>query len=166
MSLIYKGINVAILLLLVFWFLKKKMQMYFQQQRDDLDRSMKLAAAEYEKIEGEFKGMEERIKNLDSQLADMRKNNEAAIQKDIQRLRSDAEALTQKMASETEQRMDRELEKTKEIFTSDLIEAALAGARAELNSKMLKQDESWTVKMVSDGMNAEKASRERANYAS
>jgi F0F1-type ATP synthase membrane subunit b/b' len=166
MSLLFKGINIAILLLILFWFLKKKMETYFQQQRDELDGHMRRAAAELEKIEQDYQQVSDKMAGLDAQLSEMQKQSEESIQKDVQRLKKDADALIQKMSMEAEQRMDNELGKAKAEFTNELIDAALAGARAELNSKMSKMDESWTVKMVSDGMSAEKGSRERANYAS
>jgi len=79
-------------------------------------------------------------------------------------VKQDAENFVLKLQKDSETRMHQDLEKTKRSFQKDLVEAALASARAELNSKLTKQDEAWTAKMVTEVLAAEK--NERANYAS
>ncbi len=166
MDLIFKGINIAILLGVVYFFLRKKATAYFATQRDELERDMKKAASELQKIETEYLEVSKKLSELDTQLQLMREQNEESIRRESEKLKKDSELFVQKISRDAELRMDREAEKISQEFKKELVEAALASARAELSSKLLKHDETWTVKMVSDVLAAEKAGGERANYAS
>jgi len=87
-----------------------------------------------------------------------------SLKREAARTKQDTEAFVLKLQKDSELRMAQDLEKTKRSFQKDLVEAAMASARAELNSKLTKQDEAWTVKMVSEVLASEKS--EKANYAS
>lgn len=165
MSLVFKAINIGILLVIVFIFLRRAMTNYFKQQREDLERTMKRAAAELEKIESEYAKVHERMQNLDLQLEEMRKLAEQSIQKESERVRRESEEYVEKLSRDAHLRMDQEVEKTKRLFQRELVDAAMASARAELSAKLLKQDEAWTSKTVADCVAADKSNMERT-YAS
>jgi len=164
MSLFYQILNVAILLGGVFWLLQRKMAAYFAAQREALSLQMNAAAAELEKIEKEYQEVSKKLENLQSHLAELKAQSELSLKREAARTKQDTEAFVLKLQKDSELRMAQDLEKTKRSFQKDLVEAAMASARAELNSKLTKQDEAWTVKMVSEVLASEK--RERANYAS
>jgi len=164
MSLFYQILNVVILLGAVLWVLNKKMKAFFAAQREDLSRQMKTAAAELERIEKEYQEAAKKLENLQAHLADLKTQSEVSLKKEAARVKQDTESFVLKLQKDSEMRISQDLEKTKRTFQKDLVEAAMASARAELNSKLMKQDEAWTAKMVSEVLAAEKG--ERANYAS
>lgn len=141
-------INLIVFVALIYFFSRKKMRSFFAGQREDLEKSMKTAAQNLEKIEAEYLEIKSKVDDLDRIVGEIRDNTTYDIDKESRKIRAEADAFIEKLKKDAEMRMDQSYEKAKKQIESELLEIALAKAEQRLESRLENEDQAWTSQML------------------
>ena len=160
--MIFHAINLAILLSIVYFFSRKKLHAYFQKQREDLSNEIEKAEKDFVAMKAEFEAISSKVEDLDGQILELKKAASEALKNECHKHEKDTELLVKRMISDTEIKIQQATARAKQEFLGELVEAAFADARAELQSYANKSDPQWIESMLS----ADEKASERKNYAS
>lgn len=160
--MIFHAINLAILLSIVYFFSRKKLHAYFQKQREDLSSEIEKAEKDFVAMKAEFESISSKVEGLDGQILALKKSASEALKNECLKHEKDTELLVKRMISDTEIKIQQATARAKQEFLGELVEAAFADARSELQSYSSKADPQWIEAMLS----ADEKTTERKNYAS
>jgi F0F1-type ATP synthase membrane subunit b/b' len=160
--MIFQAINLTILLLIVYFFSRKKLHAYFKKQREDLSQEIEQAEKDFRMMKLEFEEISSKVEDLDGQILAIKQNATEALKYECEKYERDTELLVKRMLSDTELKIQQAASRAKQDFKEELIEAAFADARSELQSYVAKSDPKW----IEGVLAADEKPIERKNYAS
>lgn len=158
---IFQIINVVVLFGALFFFLKRMLDQHFKKEREDLQLRMQEASAELEKARLEYQAMKDKLDRLEQDLALAQKEAENSLMNESKRIQDDTEQFTQKLSEDLRQKLSHEEELAKTQLKEKILDEAFQMARANLASRMQKDDASWTSAVIQ-----KQASSGKKNYAS
>jgi F0F1-type ATP synthase membrane subunit b/b' len=147
-AFVFQLINASILFGFLFFVLKKMLDQHFKKERENLQEKMREAAEELEKARIEFEVMKEKCDRLEEEVLMARKEAEASLLVDSQRIQEDTDQFIQKLSADFQQKVKLEEEMAKEDLKEKILDEAFQLARASLASRMQKEDAAWTSAMI------------------
>jgi F-type H+-transporting ATPase subunit b len=128
-------INFGLLIILLVKFAGKPISSYLGERHDKIKNDLEIAARLREEAEARLSDIQDKTKNLDGELADLK----AAVRKDAEleknRIIAAAQAEAKRIAENAERTLQQEVERVKRELEVEAIDAALSAA-----NKLLKQE--------------------------
>lgn len=145
---IFQIINVALLFGVLFFFLKRMLDQHFKKERDDLQLKMQEASEELEKARLEYQAMKDKFDRLEQDLALARKEAENSLINESKRIQDDTEQFAKKLSQDFQQKLMHEEELARTQLKDKILDEAFQMAKANLASRMQKDDAAWTSAVI------------------
>lgn len=158
---IFQIINVALLFGVLFFFLKRMLDQHFKKEREELQLKMQEASAELEKARLEYEAMKDKFDRLEQDLALARKEAENSLINESKRIQDDTEQFAKKLSQDFQQKLIHEEELAKIQLKDKILDEAFQMAKANLASRMQKDDAAWTSAVIQ-----KQSASGKKNYAS
>lgn len=158
---IFQIINVALLFGVLFFFLKRMLDQHFKKEREDLQLKMQEASAELEKARLEYQAMKDKFDRLEQDLALARKEAENSLINESKRIQDDTEQFAKKLSQDFQQKLMHEEELARTQLKDKILDEAFQMAKANLASRMQKDDAAWTSAVIQ-----KQTASGKKNYAS
>lgn len=158
---IFQIINVALLFGVLFFFLKRMLDQHFKKERDDLQLKMQEASAELEKARLEYQAMKDKFDRLEQDLALARKEAENSLINESKKIQDDTEQFAKKLSQDFQQKLIHEEELARTQLKDKILDEAFQMAKANLASRMQKDDAAWTSAVIQ-----KQTASGKKNYAS
>jgi len=158
---IFQIINVALLFGVLFFFLKRMLDQHFKKEREDLQLKMQEASEELEKARLEYQAMKDKFDRLEQDLALARKEAENSLINESKRIQDDTEQFAKKLSQDFQQKLMHEEELARTQLKDKILDEAFQMAKANLASRMQKDDAAWTSAVIQ-----KQTASGKKNYAS
>lgn len=122
---------------------------------------MQEASAELEKARLEYEAMKDKFDRLEQDLALARKEAENSLINESKRIQDDTEQFAKKLSQDFQQKLIHEEELAKIQLKDKILDEAFQMAKANLASRMQKDDAAWTSAVIQ-----KQSASGKKNYAS
>ncbi len=137
----YQAINFFCLVGLLYYFLRKPAKAYFAKRHDDLTSAIREAKRLKEEAEAKHQEYVLKIRNLETESTRILNQIRAEGEASKIRMIEEAKRISESIETEAKRAANNEVEKARAELYDEVLEQALAGARALLTKSVAEKDQ-------------------------